>query len=105
MKETKPYWYHNTAYSLEPYFVSLDFPNLFICYIYPAKVRTGWGACLIDVYGGFSVCGHYLLFLDLQILFDAYALTCHHLHLCIGYFLYHCIKSKRNKNGGVFIST
>ena len=29
MKETKPYWYHNMAYSIEPYFVSLDFPNLF----------------------------------------------------------------------------
>ena len=28
MKETKPYWYHNTAYSMEQYFVSLDFPNL-----------------------------------------------------------------------------
>ena len=28
MKETKPYWYHNTAYSMEPYFVRLDFPNL-----------------------------------------------------------------------------
>ena len=28
MKETKPYWYHNTAYSMEPYFVYLDFPNL-----------------------------------------------------------------------------
>ena len=28
MKETKPYWYHGMAYSLEPYFVCLDFPNL-----------------------------------------------------------------------------
>ena len=28
MKETKPYWYHNTAYLMEPYFVYLDFPNL-----------------------------------------------------------------------------
>ena len=27
-KGTKPYWYHNTAYSMEPYFVSLHFPNL-----------------------------------------------------------------------------
>ena len=22
------YWYHNTAFSMEPYFVCLDFPNL-----------------------------------------------------------------------------
>ena len=28
MKETKPYWYHNTAYSMEPYFVYLHFHNL-----------------------------------------------------------------------------
>ena len=28
MKETKPYWYHDMAYSMEPFFVSLDFPNL-----------------------------------------------------------------------------
>ena len=28
MKETKPYWYHNTAYSMEQYFVRLNFPNL-----------------------------------------------------------------------------
>ena len=28
MKETKPYWYHNTVYSMESYFVCLDFPNL-----------------------------------------------------------------------------
>ena len=28
MKETKPYWYHKTAYSMEPYFVCIDFPNL-----------------------------------------------------------------------------
>ena len=28
MKETKSFWYHNTAYSMEPYFVCLDFPNL-----------------------------------------------------------------------------
>ena len=28
MKETKPYLYHNTAYSKEPYFVCLHFPNL-----------------------------------------------------------------------------
>ena len=27
-QETKPYWYHNTAYSIEPYFVCLDFRNL-----------------------------------------------------------------------------
>ena len=29
MKETKPYWYHNTAYSIKPCFVCLDFPNLY----------------------------------------------------------------------------
>ena len=28
MKETKPYWYHNPAYLMEPYFVCLHFPNL-----------------------------------------------------------------------------
>ena len=28
MKETRPYWYHNIAYSMETYFVSLHFPNL-----------------------------------------------------------------------------
>ena len=28
MKKTKPYWYHDTAYSTEPYFVCLDFSNL-----------------------------------------------------------------------------
>ena len=28
MKVTKPYWYHNTAYSMERYFVCLHFPNL-----------------------------------------------------------------------------
>ena len=28
MKETKPYWYHNTAYLMEQHFVCLDFPNL-----------------------------------------------------------------------------
>ena len=27
MKETIPYWYYNTAYSMEPYFVCIDFPN------------------------------------------------------------------------------
>ena len=30
MKETKLYWYHNTAYSMEAYFVCLDFPNLIL---------------------------------------------------------------------------
>ena len=30
MKETKPYWYHNTAFSMEPYFACLHFPNLLI---------------------------------------------------------------------------
>ena len=29
MKETKPYWYHNTAYSRAPYFICCHFPNLF----------------------------------------------------------------------------
>ena len=28
MKETKAYWYHNTAYSVERYFVYFHFPNL-----------------------------------------------------------------------------
>ena len=28
MKETKLYWYHNTAYSMDPYFVCLHFPNV-----------------------------------------------------------------------------
>ena len=28
MKETKLYWYHNTAYSMKPYIVYLHFPNL-----------------------------------------------------------------------------
>ena len=28
MKETKPYWYHNTAYSIASYLVYHDFPNL-----------------------------------------------------------------------------
>ena len=28
MKGTRPYWYHNMAYSMEPYFVCLHFPNL-----------------------------------------------------------------------------
>ena len=28
MKETKLYWYHNSAYSMEPYFICLYFPNL-----------------------------------------------------------------------------
>ena len=28
MKETKPYLHRNTAYSIEPYFVCLHFPNL-----------------------------------------------------------------------------
>ena len=28
MKGTKTYWYHNTAYSVAPYFVYLHFPNL-----------------------------------------------------------------------------
>ena len=32
MKETKSYWYHNTAYSREPYSVCLDFPNLLTRY-------------------------------------------------------------------------
>ena len=36
MKETKPYWYDNKAYTIDPYFVCLDLPNLtasvsFIC--------------------------------------------------------------------------
>ena len=30
MKEAKPYWFHNMAYSMEPYFVYIDFPNLII---------------------------------------------------------------------------
>ena len=30
MEEAKPYWYHNTAYLMEPYFVCLHFLNLFI---------------------------------------------------------------------------
>ena len=28
MKKTKPYWYYDTAYSIEPYFVCINFPNL-----------------------------------------------------------------------------
>ena len=28
MKETKSYWYHNMAYSMEPYCVCLHFSNL-----------------------------------------------------------------------------
>ena len=28
MMETKPYWYPNTAYSMEPNFVCLHFPDL-----------------------------------------------------------------------------
>ena len=31
MKETKLYWYHNKAYSMEPYFVCLVLPNLLNC--------------------------------------------------------------------------
>ena len=27
MKLTKPYWYHITAYSMEPYFVLSSFPQ------------------------------------------------------------------------------
>ena len=27
MRETKPYWYHNTAYLMEPYLVFLHFPK------------------------------------------------------------------------------
>ena len=32
MKGTKPSWYHNTAYTMEPYFVCLHFPNLLTSY-------------------------------------------------------------------------
>ena len=40
MKKTKPYWHHNTAYSMEPYFVYLDFPNLIYIYIWILLYRS-----------------------------------------------------------------
>ena len=29
MKVTKPFWLNDVSYSMEPYFVCLDFPSLF----------------------------------------------------------------------------
>ena len=45
MKETKPYWYHNTAHSMEPYFVYLGF----------SKLCTSGSSPNIA-----EMCGHYL---------------------------------------------
>ena len=40
MKETKPYWYADMAYSMEPYFVCLHFPNLLKAHTHLADVQT-----------------------------------------------------------------
>ena len=40
MKETKPYWYADMAYSMEPYFVCLHFPNLLKAHTHLADFQT-----------------------------------------------------------------
>ena len=37
MKESKPYWRDNMAYSMEPYIICLHFPNMYICHNTPDK--------------------------------------------------------------------
>ena len=55
MKETKSYWYHNTACLMEPYFVNLDFSNLLMSDIEPPPQPLK-GPCLAErrVFGGRS---------------------------------------------------